>query len=453
MKFVKVNALLLMLAVTATSTFACNSEPEPSATSSSATTSATTTSATTEEETTTTDPSELNEIDLVEVSDNEEDKILIYAPMNSFKSLLNTYSDVEYSIVTVDANTYQTRLDRVLASGEEAPDLFVCEYDYAARYMYSDYTISINELGISYDELDDMYDYTVYAACDSENIVKGLTWESYPSAIIYNRDVAETYLGVTEPEDVAPFFADWTSFETTAYSLSEASEGSVAAVSGLDDIWRSYTFTRTDPWLVGDELTIDASAFDFLNLATAFFDGNCTHMTSQFSVEWFDNMSNDSVLSYWGPSWLIDMLKAESPYDKFGVVRAPVDFSWGEHYMMVSCHCDMSASAAQIMRDLALNEENLQDMADRGMSVNSESIMAQVALDESVSLTCLNGQNPYSVFNDAALNIESTHLVCNEQMYNDAFIDVTYEYVQGEREGEDAFTAAFEEELELRGII
>ena len=87
------------------------------------------------------------------------------------------------------------------------------------------------------------------------------------------------------------------------------------------------------------------------------------------------------------------------------------------------------------------------------MSVNSESIMAQVAQDESVSLTCLNGQNPYSVFNDAALNIESTHLVCNEQMYNDAFIDVTYEYVQGEREGEDAFTAAFEEELELRGII
>ena len=452
MKIVKVNAVILMLAIAGTSLSACKDDPDQTtATTTVATT--TTTSATTEEETTTTDPSELNEMDLGEVSDIEEEKILIWTPSNSFKTLLDNYSDVDYEIVVIDANTYQTRLDQALASGEGAPDLFVCEYDYAAKYMYSDYTISINELGISYDELDDMYDYTIYAACDSENVVKGLTWEAYPSAVIYNRDVAEDYLGVREPEDVAPYFADWSSFETMAYDLSTASEGSVRAVSGLDDIWRSYTYNRTDPWMIDGAVTVDSQALDFLDLASGLFSNDCSFMTSQFDGDWFDNMSNDSVLSYWGPSWLIDMIKAEAAYDKFGVVRAPTDFSWGEHYIVVSSYCDMRASAAQIIRDLTLNEENLQDMADRGRSVNSESIMAAVAEDESRTLSCLDGQNPYSVFNDAALNIESTHMVCNEQMFNDAFIDEAYALVQGDIDGQDAFLTAYEEELEARGLI
>jgi len=91
-------------------------------------------------------------------------------------------------------------------------------------------------------------------------------------------------------------------------------------------------------------------------------------------------------------------------------------------------------------------------MADRGKSVNSESIMAAVAADESNTLSCLDGQNPYSVFNDAALNIESTHMVCNEQMFNDAFIDLAYGLVQGDI-AQDDFLTAYEDELEARELI
>ncbi len=256
-----------MLAMVATSSFGCGNDQNDPAPSTSATTAATT-SATTEATTTTTDPSELNEMDIEEVNDdNEDEKILIWTSSNAFKSLLSNYTDVDYEIVVMDANTYQTRLDQVLETGEGAPDLFVCDYDYADKYMYSDYTLSVNELGISYDELDGMYDYTLYYACDGDNVIKGLTWEAYPSAVIYNRDVAEEYLGVREPEDVAPFFADWDSFETMAYDLSVASEGTVRAVSGMDDVWRSYTYNRTDPWNIEGSVTVDGAALDFLDIA------------------------------------------------------------------------------------------------------------------------------------------------------------------------------------------
>lgn len=453
MQIRKFNSVVLMLAIFATSTLGCGKDTDASVTTTSATTAATT-SATTEATTTTTDPSELNEMDIEDVNDDVEDeKVLIWTTSNQVKSLLSNYTDVDYEIVVLDANTYQTQLDQALATGEGAPDLFVCDYDYADKYMYSDYTLSVNELGISYDELNDMYDYTLYYACDGENVIKGLTWEAYPSAVIYNRDVAEEYLGVREPEDVAPYFADWESFQTMAYDLSVASEGSVRAVSGIDDVWRSYTYNRTDPWNVEGSVTVDDAALDFLDIATELYENNCSFMTSQFDGAWFDNMSNDTVLSYWGPLWLINMLKAESPYDKFGVVRAPTDFAWGEHWIMASCYCDMRASAAQILRDLTLNEENLLDMADDGTFVNSESIMATYASDETQTFNCLEGQNPYSVFDESARSIESTHIVCHEQLYNDAFIELAYTYVESSEDDRDGFTEDYEARLTELGLI
>ena len=261
------------------------------------------------------------------------------------------------------------------------------------------------------------------------------------------------YLGVREPEDVAPFFADWESFQTMAYDLSVASEGTVRAVSGIDDVWRAYTYNRTDPWNVEGAVTVDDAALDFLDLATGLYENNCSFMTSQFDGAWFDNMSNDTVLSYWGPLWLINMMKAESPYDKFGVVRAPTDFAWGEHWIMASCYCDMRASAAQILRDLTLNEENLLDMADDGTFVNSESIMATYAADDTQTFNCLEGQNPYSVFDESARSIESTHIVCHEQLYNDAFIELAYGYVEAAEDDRDGFTEDYEARLAELGLI
>ena len=114
-----------MLAIFAISTLGCGKDTDASVTTTSATTAATT-SATTEATTTTTDPSELNEMDIEDVNDDVEDeKVLIWTTSNQVKSLLSNYTDVDYEIVVLDANTYQTQLDQALATGEGAPDLFV----------------------------------------------------------------------------------------------------------------------------------------------------------------------------------------------------------------------------------------------------------------------------------------------------------------------------------------
>ena len=339
-----------------------------------------------------------------------------------------------------------------LASGENAPDLFVCGGNDAARYIHSGNTMPINSLGIDYDELADMYEYTLMFAADDDNVVKALTWEACPCAVIYNRDVAEDVLGVSEPEDVAPYFEDWDAFNETAALVYEESEGSVYVVSGTDDLFRAFSSSRTSAWVVDSSLNVDPVMNDFLDFALGLDDNDYVAGTTQLNGDWFKNMSNDSVLSYWGPMWLLNMIKIQDPYGHWGVVKGPADFSWGENWIMASSSCDMPASAGQIMRDLCLNATNSEDMASDGMFVNRMSIMEDIAESDDYTLSFLNDQNPYGIFDEIAGGIDATDITANEQAFNDEFLNVVALYIDGELSSTDEAEAEFESrvtELEL----
>ena len=398
------------------------------------------------------DPDALTELDVAVPEDAEDGVLTVYTWTNTFTNILNAYTDVDFEVELIDVNTYRTRLDQALASGENAPDLFVCEGNNAARYIHSDYTMPINDLGIDYDELADMYDYTVMFAADDDNIVKALTWEACPGAVIYNRDVAEDVLGVSEPDDVAPYFADWTSFNETAELVYEASEGSVYIVSGTDDVWRAYSAGRTTSWVMNSQLNVDPVMTDFLDFACGLSDNDYVSGTTQLDSDWFKNMSNDSVLSYWGPMWLLNMIKIQDSYGHWGIVKGPADFSWGENWMMASSSCDMPASVGQIMRDICLNLDNSRDMADDGTFVNRKCVMEEIADSDDFTMSFLNNQNPYGIYDEVARGIDATDVTANEQAFSDEFLNIVALYIDGELSSTDEAEAEFEArvtELEL----
>ena len=399
------------------------------------------------------DPDLLVELDVEEVEDEEDGTLTVYTWTNTFTNLLNEYTDVDFEVELIDINTYSTRLDQALASGEDAPDLFVCEGNIASRYIHSDNTLPLNDLGISYDEMGEMYEYSLQFAADDDNIIKAMTWELCPGAVIYNRDVAEDVLGVSEPEDVAPYFESWDAFGETATLVYDESEGDVRVVSGYDDLWRAYSGGRTSSWVVNSNLNVDPVWTDFFDLALGLYEGDLTFDTTQLDSDWLANMNNDKVLSYWGPLWLVNMIKIQDPYGHWGVVMPPEEFSWGENWMMASTSCDMKASVAQIMRDLALDEDNLIDMAGDGKFVNNMSVMADIIDSEDYQMSYLNDQNPYGIFNDVAMEIDATDVTRYEQSFNDEFLNIVALYVEGEFASKDDAEAEFETIVTELGLV
>ena len=72
--------------------------------------------------------------------------------------------DVVWNITPSDDNAYQNNLDETLlkqadAAADDKIDLFLVEADYALKYVNTDYTMSVADLGITDEEVADQYQY------------------------------------------------------------------------------------------------------------------------------------------------------------------------------------------------------------------------------------------------------------------------------------------------------
>ena len=111
---------------------------------------------------------------------NEEFKSRITAHYPGYEEVDATHGkigdvDVVWNITPNDDNAYQNNLDQTLLSQESAAaddkiDLFLVEADYALKYVDTDYTMPIKDLGITDEDLSKQYQYTKDIVTESNGV-------------------------------------------------------------------------------------------------------------------------------------------------------------------------------------------------------------------------------------------------------------------------------------------
>ncbi len=150
---------------------------------------------------------------------------------------------VKWTITPSDDNAYQNNLDSVLpnnadADADDKVDIFLMEADYALKYVNSDVTMSLKDLGITDDDLSDQFDYTKDIVKDEDGNIKGSSWQACSAGLIYNRQAAKDILGTDDPDEVQKAVADWDTFNNTA---AKAKEKGYKIVSTVNDTYRVYS--------------------------------------------------------------------------------------------------------------------------------------------------------------------------------------------------------------------
>ena len=97
---------------------------------------------------------------------------------------------VNFIITPSDDNAYQNNLDSILpgnadASADDKVDIFLMEADYALKYVNSDVTMPLSDLGISDSDLSDQFQYTKDIVTDSTGALKGASWQACSAGLIY----------------------------------------------------------------------------------------------------------------------------------------------------------------------------------------------------------------------------------------------------------------------------
>ena len=460
---------LLLASVMVTGTVASCDQAAPDPTTVPETSETTETEPSTEETAPEEIPEDLKgykELAVADVEDKDDGKIVIYSYNSEFVGLAEKYAGIttdDYRFVQVsDIDDYQERLDEALAGGEDEPDIFICDASFAKKYLDSGYTAAINDLGIDYSECTDMFDYTLGFACDGDNVIKGLAWKACPCGVFYERSVAEKYLGTSDPEELASSFESWDAILESAKKVSSGSDGSVKLISGYTELYNAFLATRGKGWIVNGSLNIDSGFEKVFDYSKKLYEDDLTFADERWSGNWWDRMSDRSVVSYWGSLQFAKYQLELNPGEgatvnptsgDWGVTSSPVDYFNGGCWVMVSKNSDKKATAAEIIRAVCINEDNLKDMVNKGEFVNSIKLMTEASTDDKFCLEWLGGQNPYPILLECALNADASNVTPDDEKCEIAFLAVVGAYCEGAfdtvKEAEDAF----KEQMKEDGLI
>lgn len=387
---------------------------------------------------------------------NEEFKTRItdhYADYEEVDATTGKIGDitVNWNITPNDDNAYQNNLDATLlkqadAATDDKIDMFLVEADYSLKYVDSEYTMSVADLGITDADLEKQYQYTKDVVTDSNGVLKGLSWQGCPGVLFYNREAAKEMLGTDDPAEVQEYVKDWDAFKSTAATMKEAG---YSIMSSVNDSYRVYSNNVTSKWVEDGKINIDDNIMKWVEDAKELVDAGETGTHELWSDDWSKGFYPEGkVFCYFGPAWLVNFSMAADTEGSignaggWGATEGPQGFFWGGTWICAAEGTDNTEVIKDIMLKMTTDDEVMKEIVvDDDDFVNNQTVMNEMAEDTSYSSQILGGQNPLGIYCAGVENLDLSNLSPYDQGCNEEFQNAMKNYFED--------NATLEEALEL----
>lgn len=386
-----------------------------------------------------------------------EDAFVVWGWNDDIKKILDgpfaeAYPDEYSRIVFVNtggSDYYQTKLDAVLddPSNELYPDLMGLEVDYVQKYVGSDWVKSVADLGITADDYANMYQYNIDLGSDADGNVKALFWQATPGSIQVRADLAEKYLGTTDPAELATMFGDYDTILQTARDVKEKSNGACKLFSGYDELKRILMNSRTVGFYdESDKITLDENVTKYFELAKTMYDEELTYNTAQWSADWYANMDGDgessnAALAYFGCPWFTYWsLTGEAWKGQTILVPTPAQTFWGGTGLAATANCADTELAATIMKFFTCETESMVAINTLNSDfVNNKEAISQIiesgaSADGNGMLYADAGQNFIEFYLPQADGINASTVTAEDQSILSLLDTQVQAYVTGEKD-------------------
>ncbi len=364
---------------------------------------------------------------------------------------------VKWNITPSDDNAYQNNLDENLlkqadAADDDKIDMFLIEADYAVKYVDTEYTKPIADLGITDDQLANQYQYTKDIVTDSDGVLKGVSWQGCPGVLIYNREIAKDVLGTDDPEEVQKSVADWDTFQKTAADV--AAKG-YYMTSSVNDSYRVFSNNVTSPWVVDGKINIDDNLMNWVDLSKEMVDANETDTHDLWSDDWSkgfyqaaDGQDTGKVFCYFGPAWFVDFcMHAEEETSiaangGWAATEGPQGFFWGGTWVCAAEGTDNASLVKSIIETITVDTDTMKKIVtEKNDFVNNKPAMEEMAADPDYQSAVLGGQNPLAMYCAGADNIEMKYSTAYDQTGTEEFQNNMKAYFMGDATKDEAIAA------------
>ena len=378
----------------------------------------------------------------------EEGKVFnIYAWNEEFKGFFEKYYvvpegiTVNWIITPNDGGAYRNKLDEALLNQENVPadekiDMFLLEVDHnIIQYANSEFTQDIQALGVT--DFSNTYPYTVQAASDASGVVKGVSFQCCPSALIYRRSIAKDVLGTDDPAEVQAKLDSWEKFNAVA---ADAKAKGYYMTASEAETYRTFSNNVTAPWVdEAGNLQFDTQIKAWMEQAKTFSANGYTINTGIWDQPKNDQMFADGkTMCFFGPAWYFNfcMGNAQDPekgcYGDWAICQGPQAHFWGGTWLMASASSDNPTMLADVM-DTFINDEEVCSnlVANEAQFSNNQAVNAKFAADPEYGNAFLGGQNDVAIFVELAKNIKFENQTIYDQIINEQLQSNWREVCQG----------------------
>lgn len=333
---------------------------------------------------------------------------------------------------------------KVDASADDKIDLFLVEADYAPKYVDSDYTMPIKDLGITDSDISKQYKYTQDVVTDSEGNLKGLSWQGCPGVLFYNRAAAKEVLGTDDPDEVQKSVSDWDAFNATAEKMKAAG---YKMTSTANDTYRVYSNNVSKKWVSDDKkIQIDDNIMKWVDDSKKLVDAGETGTADLWSDDWKKGFYPEGkVFSYFGPAWLVNFSMAADESGSignqggWGAAQGPQGFFWGGTWICAAAGTDNADIVKDIMLKMTTDDDIMKDIVVKDDDfVNNSTVMDGLADgtimgkdDKPYTSTILGGQNPLPMYIAGVKTLDLSNLSAYDQGCNEEFQKAMKDYFEG----------------------
>ena len=348
--------------------------------------------------------------------------------------------DVEVVWNTIDPDWYYDELWNQLYKGKSVEtdkrlDLYILDADSVLGYVQDGVALPVSELGITESALKDQYGYTKDIARDSTGIIGALTWQAHAGGLVYNRAAAKLILGSDDPAKVQEAVSSWDKFNETALLAKQKGYSMCSAF----DTFRVYCDHIPGRWVADEKVYVDDKIKEWMKDSKALIDAGAENYEYQWSSsDWNDNLKDDGkTFCYFLPQWAYEVLLKRNNCTGWGLTEGPDGFNWGNQYIVASPFTDNKSTIRDILLKMTTDKDILKEIAKEDCdSVNSKSVMAELASDPECASAVLGGQNPYGVIDNNAKDLDfygkisRYDFACRKALQNEAehYFNGTYTY-------------------------
>ena len=371
---------------------------------------------------------------------------------------LNDGTIVKWTINPNEGNNYQDKLDEALLKQEDAAtddkiDIFLVEADYALKYVDSDATMDVKEVGLTDEDMAQQYQYTKDIVTDSNGVQKGTTWQATPGLFAYRRSIAKDVLGTDDPEKVQEAVSSWEKFDEVA---AKAHDKGYKMLSGFDDAYRTFSNNVAEPWVSDTTVKVDENIVRWIDQTKEYTDKGYNNKTSLWDDAWnADQGPKGKVFGFFYSTWGINFTllgnslevkeddggKAEvgnGIYGDYAVCYGPQSYYWGGTWICAATGTDNADIVKDVMQKLTCDKEIMKKITEETQDyTNNQEAMQEIA-DSDFASDFLGGQNHIALFVEAAKKIDMSNAGPYDQGMNEGIQTAFRDYFEGKVDYEKA---------------